>query len=82
MTDIAGTTKALSAIFMKELKHYTRYPGNLAFLFAIPFLFTFMLSAMGTFVGGSNAAQYFFQRTGTQNFFVYQILGSAIWIMT
>ncbi len=82
MTSLPRGTGALLAIFMKELRHYTRYPGNLAFLFATPLMFTFMLSSMGSFVGGPNASQFFFQRTGTTNFFVYQILGSAIWIMT
>jgi len=36
---------------------------------------------MGQFVGGSNAALNFAVRTGTSNILVYEILGSAVWMI-
>ncbi len=77
-----STIQALSAIFWKGIKHYTRYPGNLILLVVLPFLFTLMIFGMGQFVGGADAAQNFAERTGTTNIIVYEILGSAVWMIS
>ena len=37
---------------------------------------------MGNAVGGANAASYFAVRTGTTNIVVYEILGSAVWMVS
>jgi len=66
---------------LKDLKHYYRYPSSTIFLFIVPFLFTFLLSTMGSFIGGNLAGEYFYKRTGVENFFLYQILGTNLWIM-
>ncbi|MEM4311592.1 MAG: ABC transporter permease [Nitrososphaerales archaeon] len=73
--------RVLKAVMIKDLKHYYRYPSGTLFLFIVPFLFTFLLSTMGSFVGGTLAKEYFYLRTGVENFFLYQILGTNIWIM-
>jgi ABC-2 type transport system permease protein len=73
---------ALTAIFWKGLKHYTRYPGNFLLYLVIPFLFTALIFGMGQFVGGGNAALNFAARTGTQNILIYEILGSAVWMVS
>jgi ABC-2 type transport system permease protein len=77
-----STARVLSAIFWKGMKHYVRYPGNLMLIFVLPFLFTALIFAMGQFVGGQDAALYFAERTGTTNIIVYQILGSAVWMIS
>lgn len=76
------TIGALTAIFWKGIKHYTRYPGNFLFIIVLPFLFTLLIFGMGQFVGGGNAASYFVQRTGSSNILVYEILGSAVWMIS
>jgi ABC-2 type transport system permease protein len=75
-----GTIQALSAIFWKGVKHYTRYPGNFLIYLFLPFLFTLLIFGMGRFVGGGDAALNFAARTGTTNIIVYEILGSAVWM--
>ena len=79
---IGSTTRTLSAIFWKGIKHYTRYPGNLMLLVVLPFLFTLMIFGMGLFVGGADATRNFAERTGTSNIIVYEILGSAVWMIS
>ncbi len=73
---------ALKAIFWKGIKHYIRYPGGFLLYLVMPFLFTFMIFGMGQFAGGSNAASNFAARTGTTNIIVYEILGSAVWMIS
>ena len=63
------------------MKHYTRYPGNFVLILVMPFLFTLMIFGMGQFVGGSDASANFAARTGTSNILVYEILGSAVWMI-
>jgi ABC-2 type transport system permease protein len=77
---IKATFGALAAIFWKGIKHYTRYPGGFVIYLMLPFLFSFLIFGMGQFVGGGNAASNFAARTGTTNFTVYEILGSAVWM--
>lgn len=75
-----ATIEALAAIFWKEIKHYSRYPGSFLLYLVLPFLFTLLIFGMGQFVGGSNAASNFASRTGTNNVLVYEVLGSAVWM--
>jgi ABC-2 type transport system permease protein len=75
-----GTIQALTAIFWKGVKHYTRYPGNFLIYLFLPFLFTLLIFGMGRFVGGGDATLNFAARTGTTNIIVYEILGSAVWM--
>jgi len=85
MRTISGprtTARALAAIFQKGIKHYIRYPGNFLLIFAMPFMFTVMIFGMGQFVGGSDASLNFAARTGTSNVLVYEILGSAVWMIS
>jgi ABC-2 type transport system permease protein len=77
---LKATFGALAAIFWKGIKHYTRYPGGFVIYLMLPFLFSFLIFGMGQFVGGGNAASNFAARTGTTNFTVYEILGSAVWM--
>jgi ABC-2 type transport system permease protein len=76
-----ATIGALTAIFWKGIRHYTRYPGSFVLILVMPFLFTLMIFGMGQFVGGSNASLNFAARTGTSNILVYEILGSAVWMI-
>jgi ABC-2 type transport system permease protein len=76
-----ATVGALTAIFWKGIKHYTRYPGSFVLILVMPFLFTLMIFGMGQFVGGSDASANFAARTGTTNILVYEILGSAVWMI-
>jgi ABC-2 type transport system permease protein len=85
MKTVAGpraVAAALAAIFWKGLKHYTRYPGNFLLYLVIPFLFTALIFGMGQFVGGGNAALNFAARTGTRNVLIYELLGSAVWMVS
>jgi ABC-2 type transport system permease protein len=76
-----ATIGALNAIFWKGIRHYARYPGSFLLVLVMPFLFTVMIFGMGQFVGGSNASLNFAARTGTSNILVYEILGSAVWMV-
>jgi len=51
-------------------------------IFAMPFMFTVMIFGMGQFVGGADASLNFAARTGTSNVLVYEILGSAVWMIS
>ncbi|MGA2239523.1 MAG: ABC transporter permease [Candidatus Bathyarchaeia archaeon] len=76
-----ATVGALTAIFWKGIRHYTRYPGSFVLILVMPFLFTLMIFGMGQFVGGSDASANFAARTGTTNILVYEVLGSAVWMI-
>jgi ABC-2 type transport system permease protein len=82
MSGVRGTIGALEAIFWKGIKHYIRYPGSFLLYLVMPFLFTLLIFGMGRFVGGGNAASNFAARTGTSNILVYEILGSAVWMIS
>ncbi len=82
VSGLRATLGALAAIFWKGIKHYTRYPGNFLLYLVLPFLFTLLIFGMGQFVGGGNAASNFAARTGTSNILVYEILGSAVWMIS
>ena len=79
---LRADVEALSAIFWKGLKHHLRYPGEFLLFLLLPFLFTFLILGMGTAVAGGNAAAYFASRTGTTNIVVYEVLGSAVWMIS
>ena len=79
---IAADLRVLRAMFLKDLKHTLRYPGQLVLIFLLPFLFTVMIGATGSFIGGSGSGTIFAGKTGTPDFFVYQILGACVWILS
>ncbi len=60
-----------------------RYPGELVFIFIIPYFLTAMVWAMGTSVAGSNANANFASQTGsTLNPFVWLIIGAGVWMIS
>lgn len=71
----------MGMITIKEWKHLFRYPTWILAFVSMPYMFTAMTSLMGSFVGGSEAALNFAQRTGTSNFFLYQMVGAALWMV-
>ena len=79
---LASNLRVLRAVFVKDFKQSLRHPGQLILIFLLPFLFTVMIGATGSFVGGSGSASYFEGKTGTPDFFVYQILGACVWILS
>ena len=80
ITGIRSIIEVLSAICMKTLRYYVRYPGGFLLYLVMPFLFTLLIFGMGGFVGGSEATTYFTARTGTSNVLIYEILGSSVWM--
>ncbi len=80
VSGIRASVLELSAIFLKTIKHYTRYPAHFLIFLALPFLFSALIFGMGRFVGGGNAELNFAARTGTGNIMVYEMLGSAVWM--
>src|SRR3989449_6448934 len=73
----------LGAIFKKQVRHLTRYPGEFIFVLIIPYFLTAMVVAMGTSVGGAGAASNFSAQTGsTLNPFVFLIIGAGVWMIS
>jgi len=81
-TGVKATAAVLTAIFWKGLKYYLRYPGSFLLVIVTPFLFALLVLGMGQFVGSEDAASNFALRTGTTNILVYEILGSAVWMIS
>ena len=83
MTSFGEMLGPLAAIFRKQVRHLTRYPGEFAFVFIIPYFLTGMVVAMGYSVGGSNANSNFAAQTGsTLNPFVWLIIGTGVWMVS
>jgi ABC-2 type transport system permease protein len=73
----------LGAIFKKQVRHLTRYPGEFVFVLIIPYFLTAMVVAMGTSVGGAGAVSNFSAQTGsTLNPFVFLIIGAGVWMIS
>lgn len=81
-SSISSNLRVLRAIFVKDMKQATRYPTQVVMLFALPFLFALLIRAMGSYAGGARYAKYFSIHTGTDNVFVYQVLGGAVWLLS
>lgn len=80
--ELVANLRVLRAVFVKDFKQSLRHPGQLTLIFLLPFLFTIMVGATGSFLGGSSSAANFEGKTGTPDFFVYQILGGCVWILS
>jgi len=82
VTSLGQQFSPLAAIFKKQLRHMIRYPGELVFVFIIPYFLTAMVVAMGSSVGGSNASVNFASQTGSSlNPFVWLIIGAGVWMI-
>ncbi len=83
MTSLSKTVDPLRAIFRKQVRHLFRYPGEVVFLFIIPYFLTGLVVAMGFSVGGTNAFGNFSSQTGSSlNPFVFLMIGSGVWMIS
>ena len=83
MTRLPRQISPLAAIFRKQVRHLIRYPGELVFIFIIPYFLTAMVFAMGYSVAGSNTNANFASQTGsTLNPFVWLIIGAGVWMIS
>ena len=83
MTSINNTLDPLRAIFRKQLRHLIRYPGEMVFVFIIPYLLVSLLIAMGSSVAGPQAASNFAAQNGSNlNPFVFLIIGAGVWMVS
>lgn len=83
MTSLGETLDPLRAIFRKQIRHLFRYPGEVVFLFIIPYFLTALVVAMGVSVGGTNAFGNFASQTGSSlNPFVFLMIGSGVWMIS
>ena len=73
--------RAMAWIARRELKTLFRYPSWIFVFITLPYMLTAMVSTMGSFAGGVEASKNFAAKTGTENFFIYQIIGSAFWMI-
>ncbi len=83
MTSLSNALDPLAAIFRKQVRHLIRYPGEMIFIFIIPYFLTGLLVAMGTSVGGPNAFGNFAVQTGSSlNPVVFLMIGSGVWMIS
>jgi len=83
VTRLDYTLDPLRAIFRKQLRHLIRYPGEMVFIFLIPYFLTALVVAMGTSVSGGSASANFASQTGsTLNPFVFLIIGAGVWMVS
>ncbi len=83
MTSLGQNLDPLRAIFRKQVRHLLRYPGELVFVFIIPYFLTALVVAMGSSVGGGNAFANFASQTGSDlNPFVFLIIGAGVWMIS
>lgn len=83
MTSLGETLDPLRAIFRKQVRHLFRYPGEVVFLFIIPYFLTALVVAMGLSVGGTSAFGNFAAQTGSSlNPFVFLMIGSGVWMIS
>ena len=83
MTSLGYTLDPLRAIFRKQLRHLIRYPGEMVFVFLIPYLLTGLVIAMGSSVAGPQAFANFAAQTGSNlNPFVFLIIGAGVWMVS
>ncbi len=65
----------------KELKISLRYSTWILTMFAAPYVLSILMQTIGGYAGGSKSYVNFSAFTGTQNVFVYLVLGSLLWMM-
>jgi len=83
VTRLSDTFDPLRAIFRKQVRHLIRYPGEMVFLFIIPYFLTGLLVAMGVSVGGQDAFGNFAVQTGSSlNPVVFLMIGSGVWMIS
>ncbi len=83
MTSVNDIFDPLRAIFQKQVRHLLRYPGEMIFLFIIPYFLTALLVAMGISVGGENPFGNFASQTGSSlNPVVFLMIGSGVWMIS
>lgn len=83
MTSLNNVLDPLRAIFRKQVRHLIRYPGEMIFLFIIPYFFTALVVAMGISVGGTNAFGNFSEQTGSDlNPLVFLMIGTGVWMIS
>ena len=83
MTRLSDIFDPLRAIFRKQVRHLIRYPGEMVFLFIIPYFLTGLLVAMGVSVGGQDAFGNFAVQTGSSlNPVVFLMIGSGVWMIS
>jgi len=72
----------LKAVFKLNWYLTTRYKGWFLFFIAFPVMFSVLPIFLGRAVAGdpARASQSFYQYTGTENYVVYMIVGSSIWV--
>jgi ABC-2 type transport system permease protein len=69
------------ATAQKELKISLRYSTWVLTMFTAPYVLSILMQSIGGYAGGSRSYANFSAYTGTENVFVYIILGSLLWIM-
>lgn len=83
MTRLSEILDPLRAIFRKQVRHLLRYPGEMVFLFIIPYFLTALLVAMGISVGGENPFGNFANQTGSSlHPGVFLMIGSGVWMIS
>ncbi len=76
------TFTVLKAVFKLNWYLTTRYKGWFLFFIAFPVMFSVLPIFLGRAVAGdpARASQSFYRYTGTENYVVYMIVGSGIWV--
>ncbi len=83
MTSLSDVLDPLAAIFRKQVRHLIRYPGEVVFVFIIPYFMTGLIVAMGSSLGGANAFSNFSAQTGSSlNPFVFLMIGTGVWMIS
>ena len=83
MTRLPRQISPLAAIFRKQVRHLIRYPGELVFIFIIPYFLTALVWGMGISIAGNKANANFASQTGsTLNPFVWLIIGAGVWMIS
>jgi len=72
----------IKAVFMREILYWVRYPLWFLTLISFPYLISGLFYSIGYALSGENAIKYFNQRAGTPNVFLYQLIGSAIFMIS
>ena len=69
---------AMLAATRTRLIIISRYPGQIFLDFLIPIVLAAMPILLGRYTGGEQAGAIFAQKTGTENFVAYMLIGSSV----
>jgi len=72
----------IRAVFMREILYWVRYPMWFLTLISFPYLISGLFYSIGYAMSGENAIKYFSERAGTSNVLLYQLVGSAIFMIS